>query len=68
MRGILLRSSARSLLIELCKSPVMIAGSDNGSDTDPFADIDKDEDQTEENWAPLVQSACANLKYLPCIE
>ena len=27
----------------------MIASSDKGSDTDPFADLDEDEDQTEEN-------------------
>ena len=44
-----------SLLIQPRKSPKMIAGSDKGSDTDPFTDLDKDEDQTKEN----VQSACA---------
>ena len=27
----------------------MIAGIDEGFDTDPFADLDKDEDQTEKN-------------------
>ena len=27
--------------------------------TDPFTDLDKDEDQTEENLAPWAQSACA---------
>ena len=27
----------------------MIAGSDEGSSTDPFADLDKDKDQTEKN-------------------
>ena len=42
----------------------MIAGSDKGSDTDPFADLDKDEDQTEENLAPWVQSACAKASCL----
>ena len=36
-----------------------IAGSDKGFDTDLFADLDKDEDQTEKNLAPWVQSACA---------
>ena len=47
------------MLIEPCKSPEKIAGSDNGFDTDLLADLDKDEDQTEKNWAPWVQSACA---------
>ena len=42
-----------SLLIEPCKPPEMIAGSDKGSDSDPFAELDKDE------WASWVQSACA---------
>ena len=27
----------------------MIAGSDEGSDTDPFSDLDEDEDHTEKN-------------------
>ena len=30
-------------------SPGMIAGSDKGSNTEPFADLDKDKDRTEEN-------------------
>ena len=47
------------MLINPRKSPEKIAGSDKGFDTDLFADLDKDEDQTEKNWAPLVQSACA---------
>ena len=41
------------------ESPEKIAGSDEGFDTDLFADPDKNEDQTEKNWAPWVQSACA---------
>ena len=61
MLEILLRSRVGSLQIEPCKSPEMIAGSDEGSDTDSFA---KDEDQTEENWAPWVQSACAKASVL----
>ena len=48
-----------SLLIRSRKPPGMKAGSDKGSDTDPFTDLYKDEDQTEENWALWVQSACA---------
>ena len=59
MRGTLLQSRVRSVLIEPRKSLEKIAGSDKGFDTDLFADLDKDEDQTEENWAPWVQSACA---------
>ena len=59
MRGILLRSRVRSVLIEPRKSLEKIAGSDKGFDTDLFADLDKDEDHTEKNWAPWVQSACA---------
>ena len=47
------------MLIEPRKSPEKIAGSDKGFDTDLFADLDKDEDQTEENMASWVQSACA---------
>ena len=50
MHGIMLWIRVESLLIELSKSPEMIAGSDKGSDIDPFADLDKDEDQAEENW------------------
>ena len=46
MRGILLQSRVGSVLIEPCKSPEKIAGSDKGFDTDLFADLDKDEDQT----------------------
>ena len=59
MRGILLQSRVGSLLIEPRKSPEMKAGTDKGFDTDLFAYLDKDEDQTEKNWAPWVQSACA---------
>ena len=59
MRGILFRSRVGSVLIEPRKSPEKIAGSDKGFDTDLFADLDKDEDQTEKNWAPWVHSACA---------
>ena len=59
MCGILFQSRVGSLLIESRKPPGMKAGSDKGSDTYPFTDLDKDEDQTEENWAPWVQSACA---------
>ena len=59
MRGLSLQSRVGSLLIESHKPPGMKAGSDKGSDTDPFTDLDKDEDQTEENLAPWVQSACA---------
>ena len=47
MCGILLQSRVGSLLNELRSSPEMIAGGDKGSDTDRFADLDKDEDQTE---------------------
>ena len=42
-----------------------------GSDSDPFADLDEDEDQAEKNWALWVQSACAKASvhtlelYLP---
>ena len=59
MPEILLQSRVESLLIEPCKPSEMIAGSGKGSDTDPFADLDKDKNQTEENWAPWVQAACA---------
>ena len=59
MRGILFQSRVGPLEIEPRKSPEMIAGSDKGSDTDFFADLDKNEDKTEENWAPWVQPACA---------
>ena len=61
MRGILFRSRVGSVLIELRKSHEKIAGSDKGFDTDLFADLDKDEDQTEKKWAPWVQSACAKV-------
>ena len=44
------------MLIEFRKSTEKIAGSDKGFDT---ADLDKDENQTEKNWAPWVQSVCA---------
>ena len=44
MRGVLLRSRVRSVLIEPRKSLEKIAGSDKGFDTDLFADLDKDED------------------------
>ena len=37
----------------------MVEGSDEGFDTDPFINLDKDEDQTEENWASWVLLACA---------
>lgn len=41
-----------SLLIQLGEvsrlTAKMIAGSDEGSNIDPFADLDKDKDQTEE--------------------
>ena len=47
------------MLIEPHKSPEKIAGSDKGFDTALLTDLDKDEDQTEKNWAPWVQSACA---------
>ena len=40
------------------KSPEKIAGSDEGFDTNLFADPDKNEDQTDKNWTPWVQSAC----------
>ena len=46
-------------MFELGKSPEMIAGSDKGSDINPFADLDKHEDQAEKNWAPWLQSMCA---------
>ena len=59
MRGILLLSRVGSVLIEPRKSPEKIAGSDEGFDADLLADLDKDEDQTEKNWALWVQSACA---------
>ena len=59
MHGILLRSRVGSLLIELRKSSEMIASSDKDSDTDPFADLDKNEDKEEENWAPWLQLVCA---------
>ena len=35
-----------------------LAGSGKGSDIDPFADLDKGEDQVEETWAPWLQSMC----------
>ena len=47
----LLRSRVGSVLIEPRKSPEKITGSDKGFDTDLFADLDKDEVQTEKNWA-----------------
>ena len=43
------------MLIEPCKSPEKIAGSDKGFDTDLFTDLDKDEDQTEKNCVPHDQ-------------
>ena len=49
----------------------MIADSDEGSDTDPFSDLDEDEDQTEKDRVSWVQSACAKASvtalelYLP---
>ena len=49
MRGISLQSRVGSLLIKPRKPPEIIAGSDKGSGTNPFADLDKDEDLTEEN-------------------
>ena len=49
MHGILLRSRVESVLIEPCKSHEKTAGSDKGFDIDLFADLDKDEDQTEKN-------------------
>ena len=54
MHGILLRSRVGSVLIEPRKSPEKIAGSGKGFVTDLLADLDKDEDQTENNWAPWV--------------
>ena len=48
-----------SVLIKPRKSHEKIAGSCKGFDTNLFADLDKDEDQTEKNWAPGVQSVCA---------
>ena len=54
MRGILLRSRVGSVLMEPCKPPEKIAGSDKGFATSLFADLDKDEDQTEKNWVPWV--------------
>ena len=55
----MLRNRVGSLLNEPRKPLEMIAGSDKCCDTDPFADLDKDVDQTEENWSPWVQSARA---------
>ena len=40
------------MLIEPRKSHEKIAGSDKDIDTDLFTDLNKDEDQTEKNWAP----------------
>ena len=37
------------MLIKPHKPPEIIAGSEKGSDIDPWADLDKDEDQIEEN-------------------
>ena len=45
-----------SLLIEPHKSPEIIAGSDKDSDANPFADLDKDEDQTEVHVPKLQYS------------
>ena len=60
MHGILLRSRVGSVLIKPRKSLDKIAGSDKGFEyTHLFVDLDEDEDQTEKNWAPWVQSACA---------
>ena len=42
----------------------MIAGSDEGSDTDPFADLDKNKDQTEKNLASWVQSVFAKASVI----
>ena len=39
----------------------MIADSDKGSDIDPFADQDNDEDQAKEKWASWLQSMCASV-------
>ena len=61
MCGILLWSRARSLQIKPGKTSEMIASSDKGSDSDPFDDLDKDEDQTEETWASWVQWAWAKV-------
>ena len=46
----------------------MIAGSDKGSDTNPCADLDKDEDQAEENWAPRLQSVCAKASVFALVQ
>ena len=59
MCRILLQSRVGSVLIEPRKSPEKIAGSDKGLDANLFADLDKEENQTEKNCAPWVQSACA---------
>ena len=49
MCGISFQSRVGSVLIKPRKSPEKIAGSDKGCDTELFADLDKDEDQTEKN-------------------
>ena len=66
MCEILLRSRVGSLLIKPHKPSELIASSDKGSDTYPFADLDKDEDQAEKTWAPWVQvSMCQSFSIPP---
>ena len=61
MRGILLTSRVRSLQIKPSKPSELIASSDNGSDSYPFADhdLDKDEDQQRRTGLHGYKSACA---------
>ena len=59
------------MLIEPRKSHEKIACSDKGFDTDPFADLDKDEDQTEKNHGcsqhvPKLQYSPSN-SIRPCL-
>ena len=50
------------MLIEPRKSHEKIAGSDKGFDTDIFADLDKDENQTEG-----AVSMCQSFSIRPCL-
>ena len=64
MRRILLRSRVGPVLIEPRKSPEKTAGSDKGFDTDLFADLDKEEDQTEKMLHGCSQHV-PKLQYSP---
>ena len=60
------------MLIEPCKSPEMIAGSDKGFDTDLLPDLNEDEDQRRtglhgcSQYVPKLQYSPSN-SIRPCL-